>query len=174
MSTTIAPEWTTTDWFNSKPLTLAALRGRVVVLGTFQMLCPGCVSTGLPQLQRVYEAFDRADVAVVGLHTVFEHHAAMTPVSLDAFIHEYHLAFPIGVDAPGNSPTPVTMTRYGFRGTPSLVLIDRTGVIRLHQFGHVPDLKLGATIQNLVNQAGPVSLSGDGAASVCSVDDGCQ
>ena len=49
----LAPEWVTSQWFNSPPLTLADLRGRIVVLGTFQMLCPGCVANGLPQLQRV-------------------------------------------------------------------------------------------------------------------------
>lgn len=173
MSADIAPEWTTTDWFNSKPLTLKGLRGRVVVIGTFQMLCPGCVSTGLPQLQRVHEAFDSKDVTVVGLHTVFEHHAAMTPVSLDAFIHEYRLGFPIAVDAPGSSPTPATMTRYGFRGTPSIVLIDRNGFLKLHQFGHIPDLQLGATIQKLIHEAADLALETTVASEVCSTDKGC-
>src|SRR3546814_10131498 len=39
-----APELDVVRWFNSAPLTLAGLRGRVVVIGAFQMLCPGCVS----------------------------------------------------------------------------------------------------------------------------------
>lgn len=42
-----APEWDAVGWFNSGPLTLADLRGRVVVLEAFQMLCPGCVAHGL-------------------------------------------------------------------------------------------------------------------------------
>ncbi len=32
----LAPEWVTSQWFNSPPLTLADLRGRIVVLGTMQ------------------------------------------------------------------------------------------------------------------------------------------
>jgi hypothetical protein len=41
---------------------------------------------------------------------VFEHHAAMTPVSLEAFIREYPLGFPIGVDeAAEGTPIAVTM-----------------------------------------------------------------
>ena len=95
--------WATTRWFNSEPLTLDDLRGRVIVLGTFQMLCPGCVANGLPQLQRVEQTFNRRDVAVIGLHTVFEHHAAMTPTSLEAFLHEYRIGFPVGVD--GSRPS---------------------------------------------------------------------
>ena len=44
----------------------------------FQMLCPGCVSHGLPQAKRIQHTFGDA-VTVLGLHCVFEHHAAMTP-----------------------------------------------------------------------------------------------
>ena len=85
-----APAWQTSEWFNTAAaLQLQDLRGRVVVLHAFQMLCPGCVQHGLPQVQRIQAAFDERDVAVVGLHAVFEHHAAMTPVSLRAFLHEY-------------------------------------------------------------------------------------
>ena len=124
----LAPEWVTSQWFNSPPLTLADLRGRIVVLGTFQMLCPGCVANGLPQLQRVEQTFAREDVAVVALHTVFEHHAAMMPVALEAFLHEYRIGFPVGFDAHDDpAGMPITMQRYNLRGTPSLVLIDRQG-----------------------------------------------
>lgn len=153
-SQSLAPAWQVSEWLNTpQPLTLEALRGRVVVMHTFQMLCPGCVANGLPQAQKVHEMFASDDVAVVGLHTVFEHHAAMTRVSLEAFIHEYRLTFPIGIDqAAPKGPVPLTMQTYGLRGTPSLVLIDRTGQIRMHEFGHVPDLVVGAAIGQLVAQ----------------------
>jgi hypothetical protein len=135
----LAPEWVTSQWFNSPPLTLADLRGRIVVLGTFQMLCPGCVANGLPQLQRVEQTFAREDVAVVALHTVFEHHAAMMPVALEAFLHEYRIGFPVGFDAHDDpAGMPITMQRYNLRGTPSLVLIDRQGRLRHSSFGHEP------------------------------------
>src|SRR5690606_20834913 len=82
-----APELQVLQWFNTPaPLSLAALRGRVVAIEAFQMLCPGCVSHGLPQARRVRQVFAGDDVAVIGLHTVFEHHAAMTPVALQAFL----------------------------------------------------------------------------------------
>lgn len=115
------------------------------------MLCPGCVQHGLPQAQRIQTAFDPSDVAVVGLHTVFEHHEAMTPVSLRAFLHEYRIAFPVGIDAPAvEGPVPQTMQAYGLRGTPSLLLIDRAGRLRRHSFGADDDLAVGAAIATLV------------------------
>ncbi len=132
------------------PLTLEGLRGRVVALHAFQMLCPGCVQHGLPQAQRIHAVFDPAEVAVVGLHTVFEHHDAMTPVALRAFLHEYRVAFPVGVDAPGaGGPVPQTMAAYGLRGTPSLVLIDRAGRLRRQSFGAEEDMAVGAAIAAL-------------------------
>lgn len=143
-----APEWQTSRWLNSdRPLTLADLRGRVVVLHAFQMLCPGCVQHGVPQAQRIARLFDASRVAVVGLHTVFEHHAAMTPEALAVFASEYRLTFPIGVDLPSETGAiPRTMAAYGMQGTPTLVLIDRAGRLRKQSFGVEDDLRVGADI----------------------------
>ena len=153
-----APAWQASEWLNTTAaLQLAHLRGRVVVLHAFQMLCPGCVQHGLPQAQRVQATFSAQDVAVVGLHTVFEHHAAMTPVSLRAFLHEYRVSFPVGVDAPAadaRDPIPVTMRAYGLQGTPSLLLIDRRGDLRLQAFGAAEDLVVGAAIAALLSEPG--------------------
>ncbi len=150
-----APDWQVSQWFNtSTALDLAALRGKVVVLHAFQMLCPGCVSHGVPQAERIHRLFSAEGVAVVGLHTVFEHHAAMQPVGLEAFLHEYRITHPVGVDlsVPGN-PIPATMQRYGMQGTPTLMLIDRAGRLRLQHFGRLDDLAAGAEIMRLVAEA---------------------
>ena len=153
-----APAWTTAEWFNTpEALPLSALRGKVVVLHAFQMLCPACVHHGLPQMQRIQASFPAQDVAVVALHTVFEHHAAMTPVSLRAFLHEYRVSFPVGVDAhdaDASDPIPATMRAYSLQGTPSLLLIDRRGELRLHAFGAAEDLVVGAAIAALIGEPG--------------------
>ena len=144
----IAPELAVSEWFNTpEPLTLEALRGRVVLLHAFQLLCPGCVAHAIPQVQRIERAFAQTDLQIIGIHTVFEHHDAMSSVTLRAFLHEYRLASPVAVDlADGQSPIPVTMRRYGFRGTPSSVLIGRDGVILHQNFGVEEDLVMGARI----------------------------
>jgi len=147
-----APALHVARWLNvAEPLSLERLRGRVVLIEAFQMPCPGCVSHGLPQAQRVRETFREADVAVIGLHSVFEHHDAQTPVALEAFLHEYRIGFPVAIDAPGEDRgLPKTMAAYSLQGTPTLVLIDRQGRRRAQHFGHVPDLRLGAEIMALV------------------------
>lgn len=146
-----APELEVAEWLNTPdPITLANQRGKIVVIEAFQMLCPGCVSHGLPQAKRIYETFDPDDISVLGLHTVFEHHDAMTPVSLKAFIHEYRLLFPVGVDAPGPGGMPLTMRSYGMQGTPSLIIIDQSGYLRHHYFGQVSDMQVGSDIATLI------------------------
>lgn len=147
-----APGWEIERWLNvDSPLSLEALRGKVVVVYAFQMFCPGCVSIALPQAQRVAETFAGLGVQVVGLHTVFEHHRANSIEALQAFLHEYRIRFPIGVDMPSDDgPLPRTMTAYAMQGTPTLILIDRSGRLRKQSFGHESDLRLGAEIMALI------------------------
>ena len=150
------PEWDIAQWFNTaQPLRLADLRGQVVLIHAFQMLCPGCVMHAIPQARQVHEQFADQGVAMIGLHTVFEHHDAMQPHALAAFIHEYGLRFPVGVDAPSadGQPVPRTMARWGLQGTPTTLVMDRQGRLRLRKFGHVSDLPLGAILGRLLSEA---------------------
>jgi hypothetical protein len=145
---------------------LSALRGRVVVLAAFQVLCPNSIGIAIPQAQRIYETFEPNDVTVIGMHATFEHHDAFSIPVLKAFIQEYRLKFPIALDQPNQAgPIPHTMERYKMRGTPSLVLIDRHGVIRKHAFGAVEDLRIGAEIGALIQEGSQsVALARSSAA----------
>lgn len=164
----IAPEWSSEQWLNTQDHhSLSDFKGKVVMLHAFQMLCPGCVSHALPQAQHVWDTFRHDDLMVIGLHSVFEHHEAMKPNALAAFVHEYRLSFPIMVDAPSaDVPHPQTMRVYGMRGTPSMVLIDRSGIIRRHSFGRVDDLILGAELMALIaDDTVPRDVSAEGPDS---------
>ena len=150
----LAPAWQVSRWFNSAPMSLADLRGRVVVAHAFQMLCPGCAMQALPQMQRLQQALGSKRLAVIGLHTVFEHHAQQGPDALEAFLHEYRYTFAVGVDAPTEGdPLPQTMRAYGMQGTPTLLLIDAQGRLREHHFGVVDDLALGIALGELLAEA---------------------
>jgi len=68
----------------------------------------------------------------------------------------------------------MTMRDYGLRGTPSVVVFDRDGRVRLNHFGQIDDLQLGAVIGQLLAEASaqPKVDSADRAthqtdASVC-------
>ena len=162
----IAPPIQASAWLNvPQPLPLADLSGRVVLLHAFQMLCPGCVSHSLPQALSVRRQFAEADLAVIGLHSVFEHHAIMTIDALRVFAHEYRLTFPLAVDLPGRGqPIPATMLAYEMQGTPTHILIDARGYLRAQHFGAVSDLALGAAIGVLLTE-------GDGKSECLTMPD---
>lgn len=158
-----APDLQVESWLNTDaPMRLADLRGRVVVVHVFQMLCPACVRHSIPQANRLFARFAEADdVVVLGLHSVFEHHTAMAPDSLRAFVAENALKFPIAIDQPRKeSSIPATMAAYDMQGTPTVLLIDRSGKLRLHHFGLLDDLQLGLSIGYLRAEGVP-----DGSAS---------
>ncbi|WP_426167122.1 peroxiredoxin family protein [Pseudoduganella sp. R-34] len=138
-----------------------ATDGKVVAVHAFQMLCPGCVAHGVPQAMKMQQVFP--ELVVIGLHSVFEHHDVMTPQALEVFIHEYRLPFPVAVDRPvPGSPVPATMQHYALRGTPSLLLFDREGRLRLNHFGSIDDMVLGGVIGRLLAEQ-PLSSAKDGA-----------
>ncbi len=169
-----APELRTAEWFNvDEPLSLKALRGKVVMIEAFQMLCPGCVSHGLPLAEQVHNTFSRHDLTVIGLHSVFEHHAVQgTREAIEAFLHEYKLSFPVAMDAPSQQGgLPQTMRTYQMQGTPTLVLVDRSGYLRKRHFGVLPELALGAEIMSLIQESEqPLSAT----ASAALTSDGCD
>ena len=141
------PELETTGWINTEqPLSLKSLRGRVVVVSAFQMLCPGCIEHGLPQAKRLAQKFNPEEVAVIGLHTVFEHHSVMTPAALQVFMSEFKWPFPVGIDAPDGDGAPKTMAAYQMQGTPTLLIFDRAGRLRRHYFGRPDDLQIAAEV----------------------------
>lgn len=156
MQTRQAPELEVSQWLNvDAPLSLAALKGKVIMLHAFQMLCPACVHHSIPLARRMQATFDEEEAVVIGLHTVFENHAAMGAEALAGFIDAQQITFPVGIDAqdaPAGEPgsfgdgIPRTMRAYGMQGTPTLLLIDHLGHIRLHRFGQVDPLAVGASI----------------------------
>lgn len=144
------PELAVSRWINTPaPLTLAGLKDKVVVLIAFQMLCPGCVEHGLPQAKRLRERFSPDQVAVIGLHSVFEHHDVMTPAALDVFMSEYKWPFPVGIDEADGKAVPKTMAAYQMQGTPTLLIFDRAGRLRRHYFGRPDDIMLAAEIMGM-------------------------
>lgn len=71
---------------------------------------------------RVHALFGRSELAVIGLHSVFEHHAVVNPAEPQVFMKEHRLEVPIGIDeagAQGAIPTPAGDQRRVDSSTPS-------------------------------------------------------
>jgi len=144
----------TQEWLNTEQdLNLEVLRGNIIVIHVFQMLCPGCVQHSIPQAKKIHERFKKEEVIVLGLHSVFEHHDAMNKIALQAFLHEYKVTFPVAIDlAQENDYLPTTMKKYDLQGTPTLIIIDKQGNLRMKAFGFVDDLEVGLLIGTLLSE----------------------
>lgn len=113
--------------------TLAALRGRVVVVNIWATWCPPCVRE-MPSLQRVYERYGDQGLEVLAI-AVDDRPGERQPDGrieglVSEFVEEYGLTFPVAVDPTGN-----TEARFGTEYLPTTVLIDREGWIRVREIG---------------------------------------
>jgi cytochrome c biogenesis protein CcdA/thiol-disulfide isomerase/thioredoxin len=116
------------QWFNSKPLTLASLRGKVVLLDFWTYSCVNCLRT-LPHLKSWYAAYHKDGLVIIGVHTpefAFEHVAS----NVGAAIKRLGIPYPVVQDN-----NYATWNAYQNEYWPAEYLIDRTGRIRGFDFG---------------------------------------
>ena len=126
---TAPPPWTLADWIGSAPLSLARLRGKVVLLRWFtDTSCPYCSLTA-PALNQLHHDYAARGLVVIGVY----HHKRSDALDLAAvrgWAHDYGFHFPVAVDRDWR-----TLRRWWLDGHPRdftsvSFLIDQHGVIR--------------------------------------------
>jgi thiol-disulfide isomerase/thioredoxin len=83
-------------WINGAPLTLKALRGKVVVIDFWAFDCEPCIEA-MPQINDLYAKYGNAGLVVIGVHTPradYEHDVA----KLRQAISRMGIKFPVVVD----------------------------------------------------------------------------
>ncbi|MDR1152241.1 MAG: redoxin domain-containing protein [Bifidobacteriaceae bacterium] len=128
-----------------RELTLADLRGKVVVLDFWTFCCVNCLHV-LDEL-RPLEAKYAGDLVVIGVHSPkFAHEA--DPAALADAVARYDICHPVLDD-----PTLITWTAYGARAWPTMVVIDPEGYIvtRMAGEGHGP--ALDAIVRETIDHA---------------------
>jgi thiol-disulfide isomerase/thioredoxin len=118
-----APEFTgISAWLNSKPLTMAGLRGKIVLVDFWAYSCINCLRT-LPFLIRWQHDYGNAGLVVVGVQTPefkFEH----DPKNVQAAIDRFHIDYPVALDNDMQ-----TWNAFHNQYWPEEYLIDRQGNI---------------------------------------------
>lgn len=133
-------------WFNvPSPLSLSALRGKLVILDFWTFCCINCLHV-LPTLRRVEEAFPE-EVAVIGVHSP-KFAAEREPQNVAKAIARYGIVHPVAHD-----PDRQLWQQYAVRAWPTLVFIGPTGLV-LGQVSGEPDPdRLLPAINGLLDQA---------------------
>jgi thiol-disulfide isomerase/thioredoxin len=136
----IAPEIEVKDWIDQKPTTLAAERGRVVLLDFWATWCAPC-QAALPSMSEWQKKYKARGLTIIAFtqyrDETADGHAVKTKEELDA-IREFRRAnrLPFGVAA---AESVTTAARYNVTSIPAAVLIDRRGVVRYLNVGSNDD-----------------------------------
>ncbi len=139
-----APEFTELqNWVNSKPITLADLRGQVVLLNFWTFGCLNCQNT-LPHVRDLYAKYHRQGFEIVGLHAPefdYEKEAA----NVAKAVKKDRITWPVAQDNGFK-----TWRRYKNGFWPSFYYLDRTGKVRYTHIGEGDYAKQDAVVAALL------------------------
>jgi cytochrome c biogenesis protein CcdA/thiol-disulfide isomerase/thioredoxin len=147
-----APELAGTGrWFNSPPLSMKRLRGRVVLIDFWTYTCINCLRT-LPYVRAWDERYRDDGLTIVGVHTpefAFEREAS----NVQRAIADEQLRYPVVQDNEFG-----TWNAFTNQGWPSKFLIDADGKVRYTHLGEGEYEQTEAAIRTLLAEAGARTL----------------
>ncbi len=144
-------------WFNSPPLTMKDLRGKVVLVDFWTYSCINCIRT-LPYLRSWYQKYKDDGFVIIGVHSpefAFEHN----PANVAKAIRELDVTWPVVQDNDFRE-----WDAYKNMYWPADYFIDAKGDLRYFHFGEGDYVRSEAVIRELLTKAGhpptaPASLA---------------
>jgi cytochrome c biogenesis protein CcdA/thiol-disulfide isomerase/thioredoxin len=142
------------EWFNSKPIALSQLKGKVVLIDFWTYSCINCQRT-LPYLRDWWQKYKDQGLVIIGVHSPeFEFEKDATNVS--EAIKDFKLEYPIVQD--NNF---ATWRAYQNRYWPAKYFIDKDGYIRWQHFGEGAYDESERLIQELLRESGSEVMPSD-------------
>jgi thiol-disulfide isomerase/thioredoxin len=149
-----APPLDESEWLGLKPPALTALRGHPVLLFFWAHWCSDCKAEVpiLAQIQRLYGPKGLVLIAPTKLYGYVGNGEDAAPAIEKKYIEvirrQYYAALgDVGVPLSG-----ANFLRYGASTTPTLVLVDTDGIVRLYHPGNLSGPELAARIQALLHK----------------------
>lgn len=134
-----------THWLNSPPLTMASLKGKVVLVDFWTYSCINCIRT-LPYIKKWYDTYKDKGFVVVGVHTPEFEFEKNTGNVADA-IKRLDIRYPVAQDNDYK-----TWQAYYNMYWPADYLIDRNGIIREVHFGEGGYIETENSIRALLDE----------------------
>jgi cytochrome c biogenesis protein CcdA/thiol-disulfide isomerase/thioredoxin len=136
------------EWLNTeRPLSLASLRGKVVVIDFWTYSCINCLRT-LPYLKAWDDAYRRDGLVILGVHTP-EFSFERVPGNVRRAVRELGIRYPVALDNDYG-----TWHAYGNRYWPAKYFIDRRGRVRFAHFGEGEYERSEEVIRTLLAEGG--------------------
>lgn len=138
------------QWFNSDPLTLENLRGKVVLIDFWTYTCINCIRT-LPYLKSWDDKYRDKGLVIIGVHTP-EFEFEKNPENVARAIADFGLKYAVMQDNDY-----ATWNAYSNRYWPAKYLIDKDGRVRYTHFGEGDYDAIEKIIQQLLAVDMPIS-----------------
>ncbi len=142
----LAPELTNQVWLNTdRPLRLADLRGKVVLLDMWTFDCINCRNV-IPSLRDWYNTYSNQGLIVIGNHfPEFDYERDLN--NLKAAVQQLNVPYAVAQDNDGQ-----TWDAYRTRFWPTLYLIDKRGHLRYTRIGEGAYAETEQAIQDLLKE----------------------
>jgi peroxiredoxin len=139
-----APAWVNVTAPSGAPSSVASLKGKVALIDFWASWCGPCRLVA-PRLNALKDRLGPQGLAVIGITTDDAEVAAV-------FAEKHRMRYPSVIDNDGE-----TSRAYGISGLPTMVLIDRRGIVRDVFVGFDPngDARLEAAIKKLLAEPAP-------------------
>jgi thiol-disulfide isomerase/thioredoxin len=147
-----APALNADVWFGAKPPSLASLKGHPVVLFFWAHWCPDCKAE-IGILAKVMQDYTPKGVALIGptkYYGYMAHGQDATPEVEKPYIDQVRKQFYAPL---GDMPAPLdnaNFANYGASTVPTLVIIDKKGVVRLYHPGNLTEQELTAQLDSVL------------------------
>lgn len=142
------PEYRGGQWFNSPPLTVAGLRGKVVITDFWDYTCVNCLHT-LPYMRAWHERYADKGLVIVGVHAP-EFPFAAEPQNVQRALGELGISYPVLLDNDY-----ATWRAYDNHYWPAKYIGDNAGNLRYYHFGEGGYSETEALIQKLLREIDP-------------------
>lgn len=138
-------------WINSAPLSEPDLRGRVVLIDFWTYSCINCIRT-LPHLNEWHKKYKDNGLVILGVHSP-EFDFEKNKENVQAAVKKYNIEYPVALDSNHE-----TWNAFENQYWPAHYLVDIKGRIRYHSFGEGHYAETESAIQNLLGEAGLLTL----------------
>ncbi|PXV59064.1 Thiol-disulfide isomerase or thioredoxin [Dyella jiangningensis] len=135
-----------TRWLNSPPLSLPALRGKVVLVEFWTRECINCLHV-LPHTKALYDRYAGDGLVVVGVHTP-EYDEEQDVTALQQAIRTLGIRYPVAMDNDHR-----IWNAYGNQYWPAIYLIDREGHVVYRHVGEGDYDQTEAQVRRLLGKA---------------------
>jgi len=134
-------------WFNSEPLRISELKGKVVLIDFWTYTCINCIRT-LPYLKSWHEKYSDKGLVIIGIHTP-EFEFEKNPENVQKAINDFEIKYPVIQDNDFK-----TWRAYNNRYWPAKYFIDKNGKVRSTHFGEGEYDESEKIIQDLLAETG--------------------